>query len=192
MDPKSDGFYVSDGYGNSCVHKYSAEGKLLFSWGAPGTDPGEFNIVHTVCTDQDGLVYITDRENHRLQIFDPNGKYITQWNNLHRPCGLFIRYEPKQVIYIGELAPQQAVNKEIPNLGPRVSIYEKDGERIVRLGDIRAGEAPNQFISPHSLAVDSRGDIYVGEVSYSAMGKKLSPPRELRSFRKLIKQTEKK
>jgi DNA-binding beta-propeller fold protein YncE len=188
LDPKSDEFYVSDGYGNSCVHKYTSDGKLLFSWGGPGTDPGEFNIVHTVCTDQEGLVYITDRENHRLQIFDPKGKFVTQWNNLHRPCGLFIRYEPQQVIYIGELAPQQAVNKEIPNLGPRVSIYDKNGERIARLGDVRAGEAPNQFISPHSLAVDSRGDIYVGEVSYNAMGRKLTPPRELRSFRKLKRQ----
>ena len=77
---------------------------------------------------------------------------MTQWNNMHRPCGLFIRYEPQQVVYIGELAPQQEINKEIPNLGARISIYEGNGKRIARLGDVRAGEAPNQFISPHSLA----------------------------------------
>jgi len=186
LDPKTGEFYVGDGYGNSHVHKYSPDGSLLFSWGAPGTDPGEFNIVHTVCTDKEGLVYIADRENHRLQIFDPNGKYLTQWNNLHRPCGLCIDGEQQQVVYIGELAPPLPVNQDIPNLGPRISIYDLEGKRLARLGDIKPGEAPNQFIAPHSIAMDSRGDIYVGEVSWSAMGRKLSPPRELRSFRKLV------
>ncbi|MFC1885536.1 peptidyl-alpha-hydroxyglycine alpha-amidating lyase family protein [Thermodesulfobacteriota bacterium] len=187
LDPKTGEFYVSDGYGNSHVHKYSPDGKLLFSWGGPGTDPGEFNIVHTVCTDNEGFVYITDRENHRVQIFDPAGKYITQWNNLHRPCGICIAGDNPQLVYIGELAAGQDVNKNIPNLGARISIFDINGNRLARLGDRRPGEAPNQFIAPHSLALDSRGDIYVGEVSYAAMGRKLSPPRELRSFRKLIK-----
>ena len=64
--------------------------KLLFSWGGPGTDPGEFNIAHNITCDADGWVYVADRENHRVQVFDGNGKYETQWNNLHRPCGLFM------------------------------------------------------------------------------------------------------
>ena len=86
VDPKTGEFYVTDGYGNSRVHKYSPDGELLFSWGQPGTEPGEFNIVHTVCLDKEGLVYVADRENDRVQIFDPKGKYITQWNNMHRAC----------------------------------------------------------------------------------------------------------
>ena len=57
-------------------------------WGEPGTDPGQFNIVHNIVTDADGWVYVADRENHRVQVFDGNGKYETQWNNLHRPCAL--------------------------------------------------------------------------------------------------------
>ncbi|MGH7112948.1 MAG: peptidyl-alpha-hydroxyglycine alpha-amidating lyase family protein, partial [Stellaceae bacterium] len=84
LSPKGD-IYVSDGYGNAKVHKYSPDGKLLMSWGGPGTNPGEFNIVHNICTDADGWVYVADRENHRIQVFDGNGKYETQWNNLHRP-----------------------------------------------------------------------------------------------------------
>ena len=84
LSPKGE-IYVSDGYGNARVHKYSPDGKLLMSWGEPGTDPGEFNIVHNICTDADGWVYVADRENHRVQVFDGNGKYETQWNNLHRP-----------------------------------------------------------------------------------------------------------
>lgn len=187
LDPKTGEFYVSDGYGNSRVHKYSPDGKLLFSWGGSGTDPGEFNTVHSICTDREGFVYVADRENHRLQIFDPSGKYITQWNNIHRPCGLHISSDEKELLYVGELAPRLPVNKYIPNVGARVSIYNLGGKRLARIGDIRPGLAPNQFVSPHSVAADSRGDLYIGEVSWTALGSKLSPPRELRSFRKLVK-----
>ena len=87
LSPKGE-IYVSDGYGNACVHKYSPDGKLLKTWGEPGTDPGQFNIVHNIATDADGWVYVADRENHRVQVFDGNGKYETQWNFLHRPCAL--------------------------------------------------------------------------------------------------------
>ena len=80
--------YVSDGYGNACVHKYSPDGKRLFSWGEPGTDPGQFNLPHNIGCDADGWVYVADRENHRVQVFDGNGKYESQWNNMHRPCAL--------------------------------------------------------------------------------------------------------
>jgi len=72
LSPTGD-LYVSDGYGNSRVHKYSPDGKLLMSWGGPGTDPGEFNIAHNITCDADGWVYVADRENHRVQVFDGNG-----------------------------------------------------------------------------------------------------------------------
>src|SRR5499425_482628 len=187
LSPKGE-IYVSDGYGNAKVHKYSPDGKLLMSWGGPGTNPGEFNIVHNICTDAEGWVYVADRENHRIQVFDGNGKYETQWNNLHRPCALYMdttRQDP--ICYVGELGPGMSVNKESPNLGNRVDIYDKKGKRLARLGDIFAGEKPGQFIAPHGLALDSRGDIYVGEVSWTIMGQRLQPQRELRSLQKLRK-----
>jgi DNA-binding beta-propeller fold protein YncE len=187
FDPRTADLYISDGYGNSRIHKYTPDGRHLFSWGRPGSDPGEFNLPHSVCTDRDGLVYVADRENHRLQIFDSQGKYITQWNNMHRPCGLHISGDGEEFIYIGELAPDYPFNKNSPNLGPRVSIYNSRGERLGRVGDIRPGNAPHQFIAPHGLTTDSRGNIYLAEVSWSFTGSKLNPPRELRSFRKLIR-----
>ena len=113
LSPKGE-IYVSDGYGNARVHKYSPDGKLLMSWGEPGTDPGEFNIVHNICTDADGWVYVADRENHRVQVFDGNGKYETQWNNLHRPCGLYMDYTRHPVCYIGELGPVHAGQPQQP------------------------------------------------------------------------------
>jgi len=89
FSPK-DEIHISDGSGNARVHKYSPDGKLLFSWGAPGIGPGEFNIVHAIATDKDGRVYVADRENHRVELFDSNGKYLGQWNHVHRPCGFFL------------------------------------------------------------------------------------------------------
>ena len=182
--------YVADGYGNSRVHKFSPDGKLELSWGGPGSDPGEFNIVHNICADDDGWIYVADRENHRVQVFNGEGKYETQWNFLHRPCGLCIGQGVKPLCYIGELGPSLAVNREIPNLGPRVSITDINGLVLARLGHMHAGEAPGQFIAPHGIAVDSHGDVYVGEVSntfWPQFRPPLDPPSELRCLQKLRK-----
>jgi DNA-binding beta-propeller fold protein YncE len=184
--------YVSDGYGNSRVHKYAPDGKLLMSWGEPGTDPGQFNIAHNICCDPDGWVYVADRENHRVQVFDGGGRYEAQWN-LHRPSGLYMENgvrEPR--FYIGEIGPDMAVNIDVPNCGPRVSIVSHKGEVLARLGHHHAGLAPGQFISPHGIAVDSHGDIYVGEVSYTNWGRRVRArgealPPGLRSLQKLVK-----
>ena len=189
LSPRGD-IFVSDGYGNARVHKYSPDGKLLLSWGEPGCDPGQFNIQHNICADPDGWVYVADRENHRVQVFDANGKYQTQWNNMHRPCGLCAAQGRQPLFYIGELGPTMPVNREIPNLGPRISIVNHEGKLVGRVGDIRAGQELNQFIAPHGLAIDSRGDLYVGEVSYTAWSQVYpgtEPPRGLRSLRKLVR-----
>jgi DNA-binding beta-propeller fold protein YncE len=182
--------YVSDGYGNARVHKYAPDGRHILSWGEPGTDPGQFNIPHNICCDADGWVYVADRENHRIQIFDRNGRYETQWNNLHRPSALFMKYGRCPICYIGEAAPAMSVNLRAPNLGARVSVLTHEGDPIVRLGDRYAGTGPGQFLSPHGIAVDSRGDIYVGEVAFTTwprFGGGAPLPRDLRSFRKLAR-----
>jgi DNA-binding beta-propeller fold protein YncE len=192
MSPQGD-LYVSDGYGNSRVHKYSPDGKLLFSWGSPGTDPGQFNIAHNICCDPDGWVYVADRENHRVQVFDGDGKYETQWNNMHRASGLCMETGTRTPrFYVGEIGPDMAVNIDMPGCAPRVSIYTHKGELLARLGHEHAGLATGQFISPHGLAVDSRGDIYVGEVSFTNWGRRVRAkgeeiPPGLRSLQKLVK-----
>jgi DNA-binding beta-propeller fold protein YncE len=189
LSPRGE-IYVSDGYGNARVHKYSPDGKLLMSWGEPGTGEGEFNIVHNICCDADGWVYIADRENHRVQVFDGNGKYETQWKNLHRPCGLYMPYGHQPICYIGEVGPAAAVSRDIPNLGPRVSIVDHKGKLIGRFGETPAGTELGKFLAPHGLAVDSRGDIYVGEVSWTAWPQ-IYPgkphPANLRSLQKFEK-----
>lgn len=187
LSPK-DEIYVSDGYGNARVHKYSPSGKLLSSWGEPGTDPGQFNIPHNIACDREGWVYVADRENHRIQVFDGNGAYETQWNNLHRPSGMHME-SGGQCFYIGEIGPRMEVNRNVPNLGPRISILSRQGKLLARLGDVRAGTAPGQFISPHGIALDSHGDLYVGEVAYTAWPQIWNTPipNPLRTLQKLIK-----
>ena len=139
FDPKTDELYISDGYGNARVHKFSPDGKHLFSWGEYGTDPGQFNLVHSVCTDSEGKVYIADRESHRVQIFDEGGRYLDQWNNLHRPCGLHIEDD---LVYIGQVPTQLEVNADYPNIGGCVTIHDLNGHRLARLGDVWRGEGP--------------------------------------------------
>lgn len=188
IDPRNGDFYVSDGYGNARVHKYTPDGRLLFSWGESGTDPGQFNIAHNIATDRDGWVYVADRENHRVQVFDPNGKFETQWVNMARPCGLYID-QATALAYIGELGAPIGANAQARQLGPRVSIYDTRGNLQARLGDQPEGEAPGRFIAPHGICIDSRGDIYVGEVSWTHTGSRLNPPRELRSLQKLARKS---
>jgi len=184
LAPDTGELYISDGYGNARVHVYTPDGERLRSWGEFGTDPGQFNLAHSVCTDGDGRVYVADRENHGIQIFSPDGEYLDQWNNMHRPCGLHILGDR---VYIGQLPSHLPVNAEYPNIGACVSIHDLSGSRVASLGGTHAGEGPGQFTAPHGVAVDSRGDIYIAEVSWSAYGSKLDPPRAARSFRKLVK-----
>ena len=184
LDPKSGELYISDGYGNARVHKYTADGRHLFSWGDYGTGPGQFNLPHSVCTDSVGKVYVADRENHRVQIFDDQGNYLEQWNNMHRPCGLHIEDD---IVYIGQLPTHLHVNADYPNIGACVTVHDLSGRQLARVGDAHSGVGPGQYTAPHSIAVDSRGDIYVGEVSYTAYVRRLGLDQEVRSFRKLVR-----
>ena len=187
MDRRTGEFFVADGYGNAKVHKYSPDGKLLFSWGESGTDPGQFNIVHNLATDDDGWVYVADRENHRVQVFDSNGKFETQWNDLSRAACIWVDPRGQDLVYVGEYFCGIASNSIGTDLGPRVSIFTREGKLIERLGHDSYGDEPGRFYSPHGIAVDSRGDIYVADVAWSDYGSKMDPPRELHSFQKLIK-----
>jgi DNA-binding beta-propeller fold protein YncE len=182
--PHTGDVYISDGYGNSRVHKYDPKGRLLFSWGDPGTDPGCFNIPHNIATDAAGLVYVADRENSRIQVFDSKGRYQYQLNNMHRPCGIYIDRANDGRIFVGEAPTDLPVNVAVPNIGARVSILTLKGDVLARVGGRFAGEGLGEFVAPHGVAMDSRGDFYVAEVTFTAKGRHETPPRELRSLQK--------
>jgi len=168
LSPRGD-IYVSDGYGNGKIHMYSPDGKLVKSWGEPGSNPGQFNLPHNISCDVDGWVYVADRENHRIQVFDGEGHFEAQWHNLHRPNGMFMPVGKCPLCYVGETGPVYEFNRGAPNLGPRLSILSNKGELLARIESTpAAGIEPGQFLSLHGLSVDSRGDIYVGQVGYTA------------------------
>ena len=189
IEPGTGNFYVSDGYGNARVHKYSANGERIFSWGRAGSDPGEFSLPHSICTDKQGRVYITDRENHRIQIFDDTGRYITQWTNMFRPCGIFITQDDPQLVIVSEMPPSMPFMNGIPNLGARVVICDLSGKRLAAFGEPLPGDdLPFQFWAPHAVTADSRGNLYVGEVSYTHYSiVSPSQPWTRRCFRKLVR-----
>lgn len=182
--------FVSDGYGNARVHKFTPDGRHILSWGDFGSDPGKFNLPHNITSDPDGWLYVADRENHRVQVFDDKGRYETQWNNLHRPCALCTQSRRRPVSFIGEIGPGFAINREYPNLGPRVSILDADGKLLSRLGDQGVGVAPGQFLGPHGIAVDSRDDIYVAELGTAGWMQRyadLPVPGRLPNLKKLVR-----
>lgn len=176
--------FVSDGYGNSRVHRYTGAGRHVTSWGEPGIDAGQFIIPHNIAVDAEGLVYVADREAHRVQVFDADGSFITMWNNVHRPDGMTLG--PDGNVYVAELNAV-SVADGAPSMGHRVTIYSPEGRRLAVLGDAVEGEEPGRFTAPHGIAVDSYGDIYVGEVSYTIRGQSMDPPREMKSLSKLRK-----
>ena len=188
VDMSDGSIYVADGYANAHVHKYDAEGNYLHTWGESGTGEGQLNIVHNIEIDREGYIYIGDRENHRVQVFDRNGRYETQWVNMSKAAAVHIdKRGDRDIVYVGEYFAGIASNAVGTDLGPRISIYETDGTLLARVGRESYGKEPGRFYSPHGIAVDSKGDVYVAEVSYSDYGRRMEPPQELRSFQKLVK-----
>jgi sugar lactone lactonase YvrE len=84
----NDHLFISDGYGNARVLEYTAEGKRVREWGSAGTGPGQFHLPHSIVIDEDGIVYVADRENGRIQRFDLDGKYLGEFANLGRTFSL--------------------------------------------------------------------------------------------------------
>ena len=160
--------YVTDGYGNARVHQFSSDGTLIRSWGLPGGGPGEFRLPHGVCVLTDGRVLVADRENDRIQVFDPDGRYVDEWTDIQRPCQIALG--PDGLLYAAELWRQKGQRSY--RLGDvatdrygRVSILTTDGAVLARFGGMAPG-TPGGFTAPHGIAVDSRGDVYVAEVTY--------------------------
>ena len=134
--------FMTDGYGNARVHKFSADAKYLSSWGEPGNAPGQFNLPHGIWIDRRGRVLVADRENDRVQVFDQEGKLLTVWpTELIGPAFFYV--DDDDVVYIPE------------HNGGRISILTLDGERLARWGD---GPVHR---SCHGIWVDSHRDLYV-------------------------------
>jgi sugar lactone lactonase YvrE len=140
--------YVSDGYGQQRIHRFDRAGNLIHSWGSKGTGPSQFTLPHDVWVDERDRVLVCDRESYRVQIFDRAGSYVGEWPKLEKkPMQIVIR---DGVLYMCHSYAD-------------VSVRTPEGELLAGWPwESTVAEAREK--SPHSLWVDSRGDIYVGEV----------------------------
>jgi DNA-binding beta-propeller fold protein YncE len=145
-------FYVSDGYGNSRVVKFSREGKHLLTWGKKGSGPGEFNTPHSIAVDSHGAVYVSDRENNRIQIFDANGKFLRQWTHLGATQNIFIT--PRDEMWI------ITHRNNIENL-----TYDTLAGRIMRI-EPATGKIMGSMESPgHWIHATPAGEIFIGSLT---------------------------
>ncbi len=183
--------YITDGYGNARVHKFTADGKLLLSWGDPGSGPGQFRVPHGIAVDQRGMVFVADRENSRIQIFSPNGEFLKEWTDIARPCQ--VAFDAAGNLLVAELGYRAGMwpgtIPPTPNAtGGRVSIFNPHGELLARWGGGETPTAPGDFFAPHDICCDSHGDIYVAEVVMSAGGNRGLVSPDCRSLQKFVHQ----
>jgi DNA-binding beta-propeller fold protein YncE len=189
ISPEGD-LYITDGYGNARVHKFTPDGRLLFSWGEPGPGHGQFRLPHGIAVDGQGIVYVADRENSRIQLFSSDGKYLSEWTDVVRPCQVFI--DGAGNVYVAELGFRAgmwpgttAPSADAP--GGRLSIFDRNGVLQARWGGGRNPTAAGEFFAPHGIWVDGQGDIYVGEVVMSGGGNKGLVPPTCHALQKFIR-----
>lgn len=134
-------FFVSDGYGNSRVVKFSKDGKFIkIIGGTKGAEPGQFNLPHSVVIDSRGRLLVGDRQNARVQIFDQNGKFLEMWAGLGKPYGLYIAKD--DTLYVGDAD------------GGTITIA-KNGKPVDVIRDLGR---------PHWVTLDPGGAIYMADV----------------------------
>ena len=155
--------FVSDGYGNSRIHRFSKDGELTGSFGEPGSGPGQFAIPHDLWIHGDGRVFVADRENDRLQVFSGAGEFLAEWTDVQRPQGIFI--DSSDRVYVAEGSWQQGWRSErrgvIRETEPgRISVFDIDGQLLSRWSQPDPHEA-GFLLSPHGLWVDDHGAVYV-------------------------------
>ena len=153
MVPSPSGdLYISDGYRNARVHRFTSDGTLINSWGEPWKGgPNQLHLPHSLIVGDDGRVYVCDRENSRIQVFDEEGQFITMWTDMQRP--LDISMDTEGVFYISE-RPED-------DKPPQISVLDREGKVLARW--------PSR--SAHGSWVDAHGDIYLALTSEKSVDK---------------------
>lgn len=151
-------FFIADGYQNSRIVKYSKDGKFLLDWGTHGKGPGQFDQPHSVTVDGKGRVYVADRVNSRIQVFDSNGKFLDQWPNIRFP--LHIAVSKDQHLWVADMLTSKMLK------------YDLSGKLLYSWGTF--GGQPGQLWGVHGFATDDEGNFYVAEV-YNGRAQKFVP-----------------
>jgi sugar lactone lactonase YvrE len=164
---------------------------LKRSWGEPGSGPGQFHLPHGIAVAADGRVFVCDREADRIQIFSPDGEYLTEWRDTQRPT--HVCFDSQGRAYVTELAWHEGDHSY--SLGDikkyrhaRMSIFDKDGKVLARWGTPEMTE-PGSFAAPHGLALDSKNDLYVSEVTWTFVVSRGRAPEDCHTFQKFSLET---
>jgi peptidylamidoglycolate lyase len=161
-------FYVSDGYRNTRVMKFAADGRFLLQWGTKGKGPGQFDLPHDVALDDSGRVYVADRSNRRVQVFDAAGRYLSEWSGetFGRPYAIALGPAGTAFVVDGGDQPDAPPDRSA------LVIARMDGTPLARIG--RYGNYDGQFQMAHSVAVDGEGAVYVGDIDGARVQKFVS------------------
>ncbi|MEK3807471.1 peptidyl-alpha-hydroxyglycine alpha-amidating lyase family protein [Bacillus sp. FSL H8-0547] len=153
-------FAVADGYRNRRIVKFDREGKLEWQIDKPGSQPGEFNLPHGISSDSEGRIYVADRSNARIQVFDKNGQYLDRWDmpEIGRPFGVEAASDGNIYVVDGG----DSLNGAEGNFTSQIIVLDKQGTILERFGTW--GSKEGQMKIPHDLAVDANGTIYVAEL----------------------------
>jgi hypothetical protein len=149
--------YVADGYGNSRVAKYDRNGKWIKNWGSRGNAQGQFNIVHGIAIDAQGNVYVGDEGNKRVQVFDADGNFKTQFTNVGSPTALCITRGPRPVLYVAHTGDPDGMED--------AAIYKVDlqGNVLGKFGS--AGKLPKELGLVNSIDCRNENELLVGELA---------------------------
>ena len=166
--------FVSDGYVNQRVIHFDKTGKFVKAWGTLGAGPGEFSLVHGIAIDSKGRLYVVDRNNSRIQVFNQSGTYVTEWRNLITPWAITIT--PQDDIYVvgstpmvySQIPPSPVRMNGMPTKDQVVMRFDTDG-RVKHIWAFAMGmpgtpTKPGEVLWLHSVAVDSHGSLYVGDI----------------------------
>ncbi|MBZ5578459.1 MAG: peptidyl-alpha-hydroxyglycine alpha-amidating lyase family protein [Acidobacteriia bacterium] len=149
--------FVADGYGNSRVAKFDKNGKYLKSWGSKGTEPGQFDTLHAIAVDAQGNVYVGDRGNKRIQVFDNDGTFKTQYTDVGAPYAMCITTGAHQYLFTSNSNPSTSMdNGEIYKM-------ELDGKVLGKFG--HAGKLLKEFGTVHEMDCRNPNELYVGELT---------------------------
>lgn len=152
------GFFVSDGYGNSRVLKFSSDGEFEFQWGTKGSGEGDFDLPHGLALDGAGRLYVADRSNSRVQVFDREGSFISEWlrDKVGRPYGIAVDRAGSVFVVDGGDQPTSPPDRS------RVIRLSSAGSTETVFG--RFGNYDGQFQMGHDLAIGEDGAIYVVDI----------------------------
>ncbi len=165
--------FVSDGYGNARVVQFDKNGKFIKAWGSLGTGAQNFSIPHAIEIDSKGRLYVADRNNVRVQVYDQRGKLLDSWRDVIVPWGFWL--SAKDEIWVCGSSPMQwRIDLKYPTapLGcpPKDQVLTKfntDG-KLLQLWTAPKGEdgqeRPGELNWVHCLALDSKGNIYAGDI----------------------------